>query len=213
MTIVHSNCPVCKSGEISFVLKAIDHTVSHEKFEIWQCNICTLRFTQAIPPEDSISAYYRSENYISHSDTDKGFINSIYHTVRKITLVTKKQLIEKYTGIDAGKILDVGCGTGAFLNTMQQAGWEITGLEPDEAAKVRARQLYGLILQDPEKLFKIPAETFDAITLWHVLEHIHDLHKYLDQVKNLLKPEGFLFIAVPNYTCYDQKIYKEYWAA
>ena len=213
MTIIHSHCPCCMSREISFVLKATDHTVSHEKFEIWQCNICTLRFTQAIPDTDAISAYYKSEDYISHSDTDKGFINSIYHTVRKITLVTKKKIIEKYTGTSAGKILDVGCGTGAFLHTMQQAGWEITGLEPDEAAKVKAKQLYGLTLQDPEMLFKISAETFDAITMWHVLEHVHNLHKNLEQVKSILKPKGFLFIAVPNYTCYDQKIYKEYWAA
>lgn len=96
---------------------------------------------------------------------------------------------------------------------MQKAGWQITGLEPDEAAKVKARQLYGLTLQNPETLFETPAETFDAITMWHVLEHVHDLHIYLDQLKNLLKPKGFLFIAVPNYTCYDQKIYNEYWAA
>ncbi|MBA2563049.1 MAG: class I SAM-dependent methyltransferase [Chitinophagaceae bacterium] len=86
-------------------------------------------------------------------------------------------------------------------------------LEPDETAKVKAKQLYGLTLQDPETLFKTSAETFDAITMWHVLEHVHDLHKDLDQVKKLLKPKGFLFIAVPNYTCYDQKIYQEYWAA
>jgi len=213
MSIIHSNCPVCKSREINFVLIALDHTVSHEEFEIWQCNVCTLRFTQAIPDKDGISAYYKSEYYISHSDTNKGFINSIYHTVRKITLVKKKKLIEKYTGTSTGKILDVGCGTGAFLHTMEQAGWEVTGLEPDEAAKAKAKQLYGLNLQDSEKLFTTPDETYDAITMWHVLEHVHELHKYLDQVKKLLKPKGFLFIAVPNYTCYDQKVYKEYWAA
>ena len=96
---------------------------------------------------------------------------------------------------------------------MQQAGWEVAGLEPDESAKLKAKQLYGLTLQHPETFFRTPAETFDAITMWHVLEHIHDLHKNLVQVKKLLKPEGFLFIAVPNYTCYDQKIYREYWAA
>ncbi len=213
MTIIHSACPGCKSREINFALTAIDHTLSHEEFEIWQCNNCTLRFTRAIPDKDAISAYYRSENYISHSNTAKGFINSIYHTVRKITLVTKKKLIEKYTGTGTGIILDIGCGTGAFLHTMQQAGWGITGLEPDEAAKIKAKQLYGLTLQNAETLFKMPSETYDAITMWHVLEHVHDLHKDLDQVKKLLKPKGFLFIAVPNYTCYDQKIYQEYWAA
>lgn len=90
MTIIHTGCPCCKSGEITLVLKAKDYTVSHQEFEIWQCSICTLRFTQAIPDKNAIGAYYKSEDYISHSDTDKGFINLIYHTVRKRTLVTKK---------------------------------------------------------------------------------------------------------------------------
>ena len=213
MRIVRSDCPVCKSEDISFVIKAIDHTVSHEEFEIWQCKICTLRFTQAIPDEKEITAYYKSENYISHSDISKGFINSLYHKVRKRTLISKKKLIETHSGTGNGKILDVGCGTGAFLHTMQTAGWQITGLEPDEVARAKAEQLYGLHIQDAGMLFRLQPGTFDSITLWHVLEHVHDLHKYVDQLKKLLKPNGRLFIAVPNYTSYDQIIYKAYWAA
>jgi 2-polyprenyl-3-methyl-5-hydroxy-6-metoxy-1,4-benzoquinol methylase len=95
---------------------------------------------------------------------------------------------------------------------MEQSGWNVTGLEPDEAARVKAKELYGLNLHQSEELFNLSTETFDAITLWHVLEHVHDLHQYLDQLKRLLKPNGVLFIAVPNYTCYDAEIYKEYWA-
>ena len=213
MRIVRSECPVCKSENINFVIKAIDRTVSHEEFEIWQCNVCRLRFTQSAPDDQEISAYYKSEAYISHSDTDKGFINSLYHKVRKRTLVSKKKLIEKYTGLADGKILDVGCGTGAFLHTMQIGGWQTTGVEPDETARAKAQQLYNLNLKNSQMLFALQPGTFDAITLWHVLEHVHDLHKYIDQLKKLLKPNGRLFIAVPNYTCYDQSVYKEYWAA
>jgi len=213
MKIVRDNCPVCKSEDISFVIKATDHTVTHEQFEIWQCKICTLRFTQSVPSKEEISAYYSSENYISHSDIDTGFINSLYHRVRKRTVVSKKRLIEKQTGIKNGKILDVGCGTGAFLHTMQMAGWQIAGLEPDGNARAKARQLYGLQVADSKILFELQPETFDAITLWHVLEHIHDLHAYIDQLKKLLKPGGRLFIAVPNYTCYDQQFYQAFWAA
>ena len=212
MKIVRYNCPVCKSEDIGFVIKAMDHTVSHEEFEIWQCNVCTLRFTQAIPDKEEIGTYYQSENYISHSDTDKGIINLLYHKVRKRTLISKKKLIEKNTGIVNGKILDVGSGTGAFLHTMQTS-WQITGLEPDETARIKAKQLYGLQLQSSEMVFTMQPETFDAITMWHVLEHVHDLHKYVGQLKKLLKPNGLFFIAVPNYTCYDQSIYKAYWAA
>ena len=213
MRIVRSDCPICKSKDINFIIKAIDHTVSHEEFEIWQCNVCTLRFTQAIPGKEEIAAYYKSEEYISHSDSEKGLINSLYHKVRKRTLVSKKKLIEKYTGLSDGKILDVGCGTGAFLHTMHTAGWQITGLEPDETARLKAQQLYNLHVQEAGALFELRSETFDAITLWHVLEHVHDLHEYVDQLKKLLKPNGRLFIAVPNYTCYDQNVYKGNWAA
>jgi 2-polyprenyl-3-methyl-5-hydroxy-6-metoxy-1,4-benzoquinol methylase len=137
----------------------------------------------------------------------------LYHKVRKRTLIQKKNLIEKSTGKNKGNILDVGAGTGAFLNTMKNANWNDTGLEPDKTAREKALELYGINLQEAEKIYSLPSESFDVITLWHVLEHVHELHKYLEQLKNLLSTDGNLFIAVPNYTSGDEKIYREYWAA
>jgi 2-polyprenyl-3-methyl-5-hydroxy-6-metoxy-1,4-benzoquinol methylase len=195
------------------VFSVEDYTVSHELFEIWECKSCTLRFTQNIPDADAVGAYYQSENYISHSDTSEGFINKLYHTVRSRTLLQKRKLVEKMTGKSAGKILDIGCGTGAFLRTMQEAGWQVTGLEPDATARQKAKELYQLDVESAENLFSLPAETFDAITMWHVLEHVHLLHDYISQATKLLKPGGKLFIAVPNYTSDDEKVYKQYWAA
>jgi len=212
MMIVYSACPCCNGVDISKVLSAADHTVSNETFEIWQCNVCTARFTQNVPDKNEIEKYYKSENYISHSDTKQGFINSLYHFVRKRTLNGKRKLVEKYTKLSIGKILDIGAGTGAFLQVMQKSEWDVTGFEPDETARENAKKLYGLSLQPSEELFNLKAETFDAITLWHVLEHVHELHEYMDQLKKLLKPTGCLFIAIPNYACYDEKIYKEFWA-
>ena len=212
MMIVYSACPCCNGVDISKVLSAADHTVSNETFEIWQCNVCTARFTQNVPDKNEIEKYYKSENYISHSDTKQGFINSLYHFVRKRTLNGKRKLVEKYTKLSIGKILDIGAGTGAFLQVMQKSEWEVTGLEPDETARENAKKLYGLSLQRSEEFFNLKAKTFDAITLWHVLEHVHELHEYMDQLKKLLKLTGCLFIAIPNYACYDEKIYKEFWA-
>ena len=211
--ILYDVCPACGRKNIVSILSAEDYTVSHKRFEIWECNNCTLRFTQNVPAADEIAPYYQSENYISHRDTNKGLINSLYHKVRKQTLVQKRKLVQKLTKKLTGSILDVGCGTGAFLNTMQQSGWQITGLEPDETARKKALELYNLNLESSEKLFFLPLQSFDAITMWHVLEHVHELHAYIKKLKELLKPGGKLFIAVPNYTCYDENVYKEFWAA
>jgi 2-polyprenyl-3-methyl-5-hydroxy-6-metoxy-1,4-benzoquinol methylase len=211
--IVYNSCPNCGSSDIFKVLSVKDYTVSDEEFEIWECKNCTQRFTQNIPGQENISKYYQSENYISHSDTSKGFINNLYHKVRKRTLLQKKNLIEKTCGKYSGNILDVGAGTGAFLNTMKNANWNCTGIEPDNAAREKALELYGINLQKAEKIYSLPSESFDAITLWHVLEHVHELHKYVEQLKTLLSADGKLFIAVPNYTSGDEKIYDKYWAA
>lgn len=211
--IQYQCCPLCKKEHIKPVLSAEDYTVSHELFEIWECNNCTLRFTQNIPSPEDIGCYYQSENYISHSDTASGFINKLYHQVRKITLVKKKKLVEKMTRKKSGSILDVGCGTGAFLHTMKVAGWQVTGLEPDGNAAAKAKELYAIEPLKSEKLYDLSSGSYDAITLWHVLEHVHDLHGYMKKLKNLLKPDGQLLIAVPNYTSYDAANYQQFWAA
>lgn len=210
--IHHTACPVCDSSDIFPVLTARDHTVSNEIFEITECKTCTARFTQNIPDADSIGRYYQSENYISHSNTSKGLVNRLYHRVRKITLNQKRKLVESVTGLKHGNLLDVGAGTGLFVDAMRAAGWKVTGLEPDAAARDRARQM-NILLNDSKDLFNLPSSSFDAITLWHVLEHVHDLHGYLEQLKKLLQDNGKLIIAVPNYTSADAAIYKEFWAA
>ena len=213
MAKFYSQCPVCGNGNIEIVLTAKDHTVSGELFDVWKCGNCALRFTQSIPDEDEIGKYYQSENYISHSDTAKGFINSLYHKVRNHTLQSKQNLIKSKTALQHGNILDVGAGTGAFLNTMKKGGWNVTGIEPDEIARKNAFALYDLSLKPAQEFYNLPEAFFDAITMWHVLEHVYDLQGYILQLKKLLKPGGVLFIAVPNYTCHDAKVYRQNWAA
>jgi len=214
MPLIHyTACPVCQSAEIDPALQAVDHTVSHESFAIWQCRQCTLRFTQDVPDAASIGAYYRSENYISHSNTSKGIVNQLYHQVRKKTLSDKYRLIVSTIRKKQGKLLDIGAGTGAFVGFMQQEGWEVTGLEPDETARERARTDHRVQLMDADRLFSLPSDNFDAVTLWHVMEHVHELHSYVEQLKSLVRRDGRIFIAVPNYTSFDAGIYREAWAA
>lgn len=190
-----------------------DHTVSGEIFCIAECGVCSLRFTQNVPDVVSILPYYKAEQYISHTNTSKGLINLLYQFVRKNTMVKKRKLIERSTRVKKGKLLDVGSGIGTFVNEMKQKDWNVTGLEPDKDAKEMARQLYQLDLSDISEFYQLSAASFDAITLWHVLEHVHDLTKYVQQLKAVLNKKGKLFVAVPNYTSLDAKIYQQYWAA
>ena len=211
--ITYTHCPACSSEDFHEFISAKDHTVSGESFRIMKCNSCTLMFTQDIPSAADIGLYYASEDYISHSDTQEGMINKLYHAIRKRTLKGKKELLQKETGKASAKIADIGCGTGAFLNTMKKAGWNVTGVEPDEVARKKAAALYGIEPRPAGELNSLPQNEFDVITLWHVLEHVHDLHGYIAQLKNMLAENGKLFIAVPNYTSHDAGHYGSFWAA
>jgi len=211
--IVYTACPVCGAGGILKVFTAKDYTVSQEQFDIYQCTSCQLRFTQAVPDATAIGSYYKSENYISHSNTSKGLVNRVYQLVRKKANRGKRKLIEKTTGLRQGRLLDVGSGTGFFAAEMIRAGWQVTGLEPDRHARKLAAEVNHIKLLPIPTLFQLPAHSFDVITLWHVLEHVHDLKHYIGQFKNLLTRQGKLFVAVPNYLSYDAEKYKAYWAA
>ena len=121
--IHYSHCPVCNSSQINPLVTLKDHSVSGESFVVWQCSQCSLRFTQDVPDAESIGPYYKSEDYISHTNTSKGFINKAYQTVRAYTIKGKAVLVQRYTGLQQGKLLDVGAGTGAFLLQMKKEGW------------------------------------------------------------------------------------------
>lgn len=212
--LIHYNaCPGCGSPSIRDVFRVKDHTVSREEFLVMECSSCTLRFTQDVPSMQSIGTYYKSEDYISHSHSAKGFINRIYYRVRKRTLVRKRKLVQRITGLSKGRILDIGSGTGLFAAEMQQAGWAVTGLEPDADARAIAQKDSGVRLEEIGQFYQLADGTFDAITMWHVLEHVHDLQPYLEKLKTLLSANGRLFIAVPNYTSLDADIYQNFWAA
>lgn len=211
--IHHSNCPACSSPSIHSTFSVVDYTVSNEEFTIWNCDNCNLHFTQDGPDINNIAPFYKSNNYVSHSDTKKGLINKLYHLVRTYTLKQKYKLIKSSTNLNKGKLLDIGAGTGAFANTMQKNGWEVIGLEPDATAREQAAKNYYLQLELPNNINQFEGASFNVITLWHVLEHVHDLKGYWNHFKKLITKQGQLIIAVPNYTSQDAQHYGQYWAA
>ena len=204
-------CPICKGEQNSPFLVCKDYTVSEENFTIVECNKCHFRFTNPIPNIEKIGAYYQSEEYISHSNTSKGIVNKLYQIVRNITLKQKEKLISD--GKSKGRLLDIGCGTGEFLNYCTQKGWTTLGIEPDENARKQGIQNYTLDIKEEDYLKKIQADSIDVISMWHVLEHVYFLDERIEEIKRILKSDGTLFIAVPNCDSYDANYYKEFWAA
>jgi 2-polyprenyl-3-methyl-5-hydroxy-6-metoxy-1,4-benzoquinol methylase len=205
------NCPICESSEFTIFLKVKDHSISKEEFVIKQCVSCGFKITSPRPSDNDLPSYYESEDYISHSDTKKGIINFLYQKVKTITLKQKEKLISGFN--TSKKLLDIGCGTGDFLQYSFDLGWDVTGLEPDKGARNLAlSKLPGKVFPI-ENLFKLPRHNFGIITMWHVLEHVSELNKYLTQLYELLEKNGRLIIALPNPDSADAKHYKEFWAA
>ncbi|WP_317899135.1 class I SAM-dependent methyltransferase [Aurantibacillus circumpalustris] len=208
----YTNCPVCKGQKFSTHLNCKDHTVSKEEFTIVSCDSCGFKFTNPIPDIADLGDYYKSENYISHSNTKKGIVSRLYHMVRNYTL--KKKLALVSANVSRGTIMDYGCGTGMFLDVCQEAGWRAFGMEPDAGARKIAKDMKLKVYKDKTELeTSHREEKIDAITLWHVLEHVTDLEETLTYFKQKLSKDGVLIIAVPNYTSYDARHYKEFWAA
>jgi len=204
-------CPVCSGEQFSSFKTIKDHMITKEDFDIVSCDSCGFHFTNPIPLVTDIGNYYKSEDYISHSSSKKGLVNSIYGIVRSITLKQKVSLVQKRT---AGlSLLDIGAGTGHFLNHSKKAGFNVQGLEPDDDAVQFAKENFHLDLDPLDMLYKIESNSKDVITMWHVLEHVYQLNEDLSEMNRVLNKSGLLIIAVPNMDSYDAKKYGEYWAA
>jgi 2-polyprenyl-3-methyl-5-hydroxy-6-metoxy-1,4-benzoquinol methylase len=208
-----SPCPICNKEDISTLLHTKDYSLTGKDFQVIQCANCTLEYTDPAPSKEDIAPYYNFPSYISHTDTKEGFVNQIYHKVRNYTLTQKTNWVQSLFTGHKGHLLEVGAGTGAFAHSMFKKGWNVTALEPDESSRLKALEIYDLHLLPIEELFQLEPAKYEVITLWHVLEHVHDLNAYMKTFNNLLKPNGRLIIAVPNYTSYDAVFYKNYWAA
>jgi 2-polyprenyl-3-methyl-5-hydroxy-6-metoxy-1,4-benzoquinol methylase len=206
-------CPLCSSENVTISFSVKDYTVSSTSFNLAICKNCGFLFTENAPDIKEIGKYYQSDDYISHSNSNKGFLNAIYQIVRKRAVSSKRNLLISFTGKGKGSMLDYGCGTGTFLSEMKTSGWAVQGIEPDPGARSKAIGITGASVEEPSFLSSIHSDSVDAITMWHVLEHVHDLHQTLGELIRILKRDGVLIIAVPNHRSYDAAFYGKYWAA
>ncbi|WP_298883044.1 class I SAM-dependent methyltransferase [uncultured Polaribacter sp.] len=188
-------------------LNCTDFTVSKETYEVMLNPDYEMLVTSPIPVD--LENYYKSEDYISHTDSKKSLFDKVYQSVKNYTLKRKLSLINSFK-TSSKSILDIGAGTGDFLKVCKDNGWTTEGTEPSiDAVNIAAQK--GVFLK--QSLDEIENKKYDVITLWHVLEHVEMFSDYVTKLKNLLKEDGKLIIAVPNFKSYDANFYKEYWAA
>jgi len=186
-----------------------DHSVSKEIFDLYYDEELDMLITSPQPELQNLGRYYESEDYISHTDNKRSLFEKAYHFVKNIALQNKLNLINNQQP-QKGKILDIGAGTGDFLLTAKNDGWETIGVEPSDRAKNIAKQKG---ISFVEEISTLENHSLDVITMWHVLEHVPDLENQIQELKRLLKPTGTLIIAVPNYKSFDANHYQTFWAA
>lgn len=188
-------------------IKVKDFSVSGEFFSLLQNEHSEILKTTPTPSLENLSKYYESDDYISHTDSKRSLFET-YHLVKRNAIRNKVKLISKNSA--KGNLLDIGAGTGDFLVEAKNSGWQTTGIEPNEKAKALAQKKG---IDFVENLEIISDNSFDVITMWHVLEHVPNLEYQLQQLKRICKPNGTIIIAVPNFKSFDAKHYKQFWAA
>ncbi|MDU8884679.1 class I SAM-dependent methyltransferase [Yeosuana sp. MJ-SS3] len=193
-------------------LSVKDHSVSQEMFQLLYNEDYKMFETFPKPTLENLLQYYQSEDYISHTDSKRNLFERTYQFVKRISLKRKLKLISAYA-FSNKTLLDVGCGTGEFLHIAQKNNWHVTGVEPNKKARTIANKKNNDQVFNIDMLSKLHKESFQIITLWHVLEHIYDLNELIKTLESLLIQEGAIIIAVPNYKSYDAGYYKEFWAA
>ena len=190
-------------------LTIIDYSVSKETFDLYYDQDLDLLITSPQPSPENLGRYYESNDYISHTDSKRSLFEKAYHFVKGIALKKKLNLINNCSS-SKGNLLDIGAGTGDFLFTAKQNGWETIGVEPSEKAKGIA---IGKGIKFSDSTQDLESHSFDVITMWHVLEHVPNLEIQIKELKRLVKPNGTIIIAVPNFKSYDANYYGKFWAA
>jgi 2-polyprenyl-3-methyl-5-hydroxy-6-metoxy-1,4-benzoquinol methylase len=207
-----NNCPVCGYDNFKIELSCKDFVATGENFQIERCNNCTLLFTNPRPNTIEIVKYYQSDNYVSHAGKKEnlGIMYKVYDIVRNYSINQKLEIIKQYNS--SGNLMDLGCGLGYFLNgAVKDKKFNCVGIDVSDDAINYVKNKFGYDVKNESELDNLKTNSFDVITQWHVLEHVHFLNKRIAQLNKLLKQNGTLFIAVPNSNSWDAKKYKEYW--
>jgi 2-polyprenyl-3-methyl-5-hydroxy-6-metoxy-1,4-benzoquinol methylase len=210
----HVPCNLCGSSEYISLIQGPDLLLDEkeELFTLVKCRRCGLVFQNPRPTADEIGKYYPDDYEPFFQDTDTNwFLNKIAH----YGVDKRSRIINSLPGrVEHSRLLDIGCSTGLFLNTLQKENsWQVWGVEPSEYAADIARNQYNLNVYTGD-LFqaKYPEGFFDVVTLWDVLEHVPNPTNTLIEISRITKPQGYLVIRIPNFDSFDAKLFGASWA-
>ncbi|MGI8586543.1 MAG: class I SAM-dependent methyltransferase [Chloroflexia bacterium] len=176
-------------------------------FVLERCSLCGLVLTTPQPPPDEIGKYYPRGYYGQgkrYSLPLERLLDWLY--------AFRTRLIEIANGLEPGRVLDIGCGRGLLLHHLRKRGWEVAGTELSEDSASYARDVLHIDVQTANITdLRLPSESFDAVILWHVLEHITDPEALLQEVARILYPGGTLLVAVPNFGSVEARLAKSRW--
>lgn len=230
-----NTCKVCNSNKISTIysLEAKKYSPG-SYFNLIRCMDCDLVFMDILYDVDFIKKYY-PDNYKPHDSGRSNtsiFRNTIMTKLRKYAFANY-QSYEKFPTINIKKIiscfynklayrsipfyigdrriLDIGCGTGGYIKILKALGWEVQGVEPNEKVASNIKRSGFNVACGSFEQIDYPENYFDVITMWHVLEHLHDPNGVLLKIKRILKEDGIVLFGVPNYSSLDRQIFKGQW--
>ncbi len=175
-------------------------------YNVYFCKECMVGLTIPTPSPEDLSRLYSSGNY--RSGSGKRFYPFIEYLIYEFRLGRKRR-IQKY--INKGSILDIGCGRGLFLDIMRKDGWSVTGVEFNSETASYASDAYGIKVIAATSIGELLDESFNVITLNHVLEHSNSPAALINECKRLLRKGGLLVVAVPNIFSFQALIGKRVW--
>lgn len=180
-------------------------------FSLVQCRKCGLVYMNPRPSADELVAYY-PEDYSPHDTEPDEARSPIVRLNRRYAIDKRCRMVERFIK-PPGRVLDIGCATGTFLDGMRRRGWQPYGVELTTHAAAYARERLGLdvrigTLHDEP----FPAQFFDAVTMWDVLEHVPDPLAELREVRRILKPGGVLVFRIPDASSPERRWFGTYWA-
>jgi len=206
-------CPLCNNTELKpYGISADDFQTRSGSYSMCVCEGCGLIFTNPRPKEEDVWKFYQSSAYISHTRVGQSLKDRLYFAAQRYMLQKKFRLIQSL-GLPSLRLLDYGCGAGAFLHHLYQKGIDVVGFEPNTNAASLARSKGAPVYGTLTELEQNQPRVFDVITLWHVLEHSYSPQETINYIHNRLRPGGWAVIALPMADSFDSSFYKGNWAA